>query len=89
MVQVETTVHATVVNIKTSEHDVLLVRLLHPMSHALLSSGCEFEPHLLYRFLTFYADLTKWLDGLMGRPGMFNRPVCHAWAGATARGRRA
>jgi hypothetical protein len=26
----------------------------------LLLSGCGFKPHLLHRFLTFYADLTKW-----------------------------
>jgi hypothetical protein len=28
----------------------------------------EFKPHLLHRFLTFYADLIKWADGLMGWP---------------------
>jgi hypothetical protein len=28
--------------------------------------GHEFEPHLLHHFLTFYADLIKWTDGLTG-----------------------
>jgi hypothetical protein len=40
-------------------------------------------------FLTFYSDLTKWPDGLTGWPDMVSRPVCHAWAGAVARRRRA
>jgi hypothetical protein len=34
--------------LKTPEHDVLLVRRLHPVSLALLLSGCGFEPHLLH-----------------------------------------
>jgi hypothetical protein len=38
------------------------------VSRALLSLGCVFEPHLLHRFLTFYADLTKWSDGLTAQP---------------------
>jgi hypothetical protein len=33
--------------------DVLLVRQLHPVSPALLSSEHGFEPHLLHCFLTF------------------------------------
>jgi hypothetical protein len=46
--------------LKTHEHDVLLVRRFHPVSSALLPLlGRVFEPHLLHRFLTFYADLTK------------------------------
>ena len=49
--------------LKTIECDVLLVRWLHLVSPALLPSGCRFKPHLLHRFLTFYADLTKWSDG--------------------------
>jgi hypothetical protein len=36
--------------LKTHEHDVLLVRRLHLVSHALLPSGRGFEPHLLHRF---------------------------------------
>jgi hypothetical protein len=48
-----------------ARHDVLLVSQLHPVSPTLLSSGrllpsgYGFEPHLLHRFLIFYADLTK------------------------------
>jgi hypothetical protein len=49
--------------LKTFENDVLLVRQLHPVSLALLSSGHGFELHLLHRFLIFYADLIKWVDG--------------------------
>jgi hypothetical protein len=30
--------------LKTPKHDVLLVRRLHPMSAALLPSGCGFKP---------------------------------------------
>jgi hypothetical protein len=29
-------------------------------------AGHGFEPHLLHRFLTFYADLIKLADGLTG-----------------------
>jgi hypothetical protein len=50
--------------LKTFEHDVLLVRQLYSVSLALLPSGHGFEPHLLHYFLTFYADLIKWVDGL-------------------------
>jgi hypothetical protein len=49
---------------KTPEHDILLVRWLRLVSLTILSSGCGYEPHLLRRFLIFYADLTKWSDGL-------------------------
>jgi uncharacterized protein YeaC (DUF1315 family) len=35
------------------------------VSPTLLLSGCEFNPHLPHRFLTFYVDLTKWPDGLV------------------------
>jgi hypothetical protein len=45
--------------LKTPEHDVLLVRRLHPVSPALLSSERGFKPHLLHHFLTFYTNLTK------------------------------
>jgi hypothetical protein len=45
--------------LKILKHDVLLVRQLYPVSPALLSSERGFEPHLLHRFLPFYADLTK------------------------------
>jgi hypothetical protein len=61
--------------LKISEHDVLLVRQLHPVSPALLTSGHGFEPHLLHRFLTFYADLIKWADGLTGCPDIVSRSV--------------
>jgi hypothetical protein len=43
------------------------------VSPALIPSRRVFEPHLLHRFLTFYADLTKWPEGLTGRcvvPGL-------------------
>jgi hypothetical protein len=71
----KTYIHTYIYNsyliLKTSEHehDVLLVRQLHPASPALLPSGHEFEPHLLHCFLIFYADLIKWADGLTGWPG--------------------
>jgi hypothetical protein len=45
--------------LKTPEHEILLVRWLHPVALALLPSGRGFEPHLLHRFLIFYDDLTK------------------------------
>jgi hypothetical protein len=45
--------------LKTFEHNVLLVRQLHPVSLAFLPSGHGFKPHLLHRFLTFYAYLIK------------------------------
>jgi hypothetical protein len=45
--------------LKTSEHNVLLVRQLHPVYPILHPSGHEFEPHLLHCFLIFYADLIK------------------------------
>jgi hypothetical protein len=64
--------------LKTPEHDVLLIRRLHLVSSALLPSGRGFKPHLLHRFLTFYADLTKWPDGLMGRPDTVSRLACRA-----------
>jgi hypothetical protein len=35
--------------LKTSEHDVLLVRRLHPVSPALLPSGHGFGPYILHR----------------------------------------
>jgi hypothetical protein len=44
------------------------------MSLALLPSGHGFEPHLLHCFLTFYADLIKWIDGLTGWPDTVSRP---------------
>jgi hypothetical protein len=50
--------------LKISEHDVLLVRQLYRVSPALLPSRHGFKPHLLYCFLTFYADLIKLADGL-------------------------
>jgi hypothetical protein len=76
-------------NLCFTGYDVLLVRRLHLVSPALLPSGRGFKPHLLHRFLTFHADLTKWPDGLMGRPGTVDRSTCRAWARAVARGRRA
>jgi hypothetical protein len=61
--------------LKTLEHDVLLVRRLYPVSLALLPPWRGFKLHLLHRFLTFYANLTKWPDGLTGRPSTVNRPA--------------
>jgi hypothetical protein len=55
--------------LKTPKHDVLLVRRLHLVS---------------IRVWTFYADLTKWLDGLTSRSDTVCMPTCHAWAGAAA-----
>jgi hypothetical protein len=75
--------------LKTSEHYVLLVRQLHPVSPALLPSGHEFEPHLLHSFLTFYADLIKWAYDLTGWPDTVSRPAQLAWARVVARGRLA
>jgi hypothetical protein len=75
--------------LKTSYHDVLLVRQFHPLSPALLPSGHGFESHLLHRFLTFYADLIKWVDGLTGWPDTVSRPTWRACAIVVARvGRR-
>jgi hypothetical protein len=76
-------------NIEKPEHDVLLIRWLHPMSSALLPTGRGLEPHLLHHFLTFYADLIKWTDDLMGWPDTVSRPACCAWAGAMTRGHQA
>jgi hypothetical protein len=59
--------------LKTSEHDVLLVRQLHPGSTALLFIKAWVRTHLLHRFLTFYVDLIKWVDGLTSWPGTVNR----------------
>jgi hypothetical protein len=36
--------------LKTLEHDVILVRQLHPVSLALFPLERGFEPHLLYYF---------------------------------------
>jgi hypothetical protein len=36
--------------LKIPEHDILLVRRLHPVSLALLPLERGFEPHLLHRF---------------------------------------
>jgi hypothetical protein len=72
--------------LKTQEHDVLLVRRLHTVSHALLPSGRVFEPHLLHRFVTIQADLTKSADGLTGQPATVNRTACRVWAKAAALG---
>jgi hypothetical protein len=44
------------------------------------------KPHLLHRFLIFYADLTKWPDGLTDRAGTVNRPACRAWPRAVVAG---
>jgi hypothetical protein len=38
-------------------------------------SGHGFEPHLLHCFLTFYTDLIKWVDGIMGWPGTVSGPA--------------
>jgi hypothetical protein len=54
-------------------------------SPALLPSGHGFEPHLLQRFLTFYADLIKWIDGLTGWPDTVSRPTWCACAIVVAR----
>jgi hypothetical protein len=71
--------------LKTSEHDVLLIIQLYPVSPALFPSGHVFEPHLLHHFLIFYADLIKWTDGhddlikwtdgLTGWPDTVSRPA--------------
>jgi hypothetical protein len=45
------------------------------VSSALFPSGHWFETHLLNRFLTFYVDLIKWVDGLTGRPDTVSRPA--------------
>jgi hypothetical protein len=37
--------------LKTPDHNVLLAKRFHPLSHALLASRCGFEPHLLHYFL--------------------------------------
>jgi hypothetical protein len=59
----------------------MLGRRLAIYRHALglIPSGHRFKPHLLYHFLTFYVDLIKWADGLMGWPGTVSRPAWRAW----------
>jgi hypothetical protein len=47
------------------------------------------NPTSCIAFLTFYTDLTKWPDGLTGRPGTVSRPTCRVWTVATASGHRA
>jgi hypothetical protein len=59
--------------LKTSKHYVLLVRQFHLVSSALLPLGHGLEPHILHRFLTFYADLIKWADGLTAWPSAVSR----------------
>ena len=61
--------------LKTSEHDVLLIIQLYLVSPALFLSGHGFKPHLLHRFLTFYADLIKWTDELTSWPDTVSRPA--------------
>jgi hypothetical protein len=39
--------------LKIAEHDVLLVRRLHPVSPVLLPSWRGFEPHLMHLFQHF------------------------------------
>jgi hypothetical protein len=63
--------------------------MLYLVSPAFLPSGHGFKPHLIYRFLTFYADLIKWVDGLTGWPNTVSRPAGRAWARVVARGRLA
>jgi hypothetical protein len=43
--------------LKTPEHDVLLVRRLHPLSLCFLPSGCGFKPHLLHRWANEMAPM--------------------------------
>jgi hypothetical protein len=62
-----------------------MVKHLHPVSPALLPSVHGFEPHFLHRFLTFYADLIKWADGLTGWPDTVSKPACRACAIVVAR----
>jgi hypothetical protein len=69
------------------QYDVLLVRKLHPVSPVLLPSGCGSNPTSCTAVLTFYADLTKWSDGLTGRPDTVSKPTCRAWTRAVVRGR--
>jgi hypothetical protein len=51
--------------------------------------GVGSNPTSCTAFLTFYADLTKWPDGLTGWLGTVSKPACHAWARAVAHGRQA
>jgi hypothetical protein len=48
--------------LKTFKYDVLLVRQLYLVSHVLPSG--QWVQTLPPHFLTFYADLIKWSDGL-------------------------
>jgi hypothetical protein len=56
----------------------------HPIRRPVSRHG--FEPHLLHRFLTFYADLIKWVDGLTDWSDTASRPAWRAWARVVARG---
>ena len=44
---------------------------LSPFFH----QGMSFKPHLLHRFLTFYVDLIKWINGLTSWPDTVSRPT--------------
>jgi hypothetical protein len=59
--------------LKISEHNVLLVRQLHPATLVLLPTRHGLEPHLLHHFLTFYTHLIEWADGLTGVPDTVSR----------------
>jgi hypothetical protein len=77
--------------LKIFEYNVLLVRQLHLVSFALLPSRHGFKPTSCIIFLTFYAGLIKWADGLTagptqsaGRHDVLGRVVargCLAYAG--------
>jgi hypothetical protein len=43
------------------------------------------KPQLLHRFLIFYADWIKWIDGLTGWPNTVSRPAWRACAIVVAR----
>jgi hypothetical protein len=64
--------------LKTPKYDVLSIRKLHLVSLILLPSGRGFELTSCTAFLTFYADLSKWPDGLTGRPSTVSTPACRA-----------
>jgi hypothetical protein len=54
--------------LKTSQHNVLLVRQLHPVSPHFFQQGMGSNPTFSCTvFLIFYADLIKWTNGLTGR----------------------
>jgi hypothetical protein len=62
--------------LKTHEHDALLIRRVDLVFPTLLCIRAWVRTLPLAPFLTFYADLTKWSEGLTGQHGTVIRSAC-------------